>query len=341
MVVRSASMLKRVVSVSGGKDSTATAILAIDQANVDGADVVLAFCDTGNEHELTLEHVHEYLPRALGRPITTLRVNFDERMAGKRKFIEENWLEHGIPADRVQRALEILQPTGNPFLDLCLWKGRFPSRMVQFCTQELKRRPLDDLMLRELEAGHELESWRGIRRDESMARRDAKAREMSAEGWLIVHPIVEWTAQQTIDFVRSRGIEHNPLYSQGMQRVGCMPCINCSKDELLEIAARFPHHVARIREWEQLVAFAAKRGASSFFTEKAKISSTFVHGWQHIPTEGDVAEHWVEPPMETMRRCSVDQRIEWAKTSRGGSQYDLLRSEMPPAACSSIYGLCE
>lgn len=27
--------------------------------------------------------------------------------------------------ERIYRALEILKPTGVPFLDLCMWKGRF------------------------------------------------------------------------------------------------------------------------------------------------------------------------------------------------------------------------
>jgi len=36
------------------------------------------------------------------------------------------------------------------------------------------------------------------------------------------------------------GIKPNPLYSQGMGSSRCMPCINCRKDELREIALRFP-----------------------------------------------------------------------------------------------------
>lgn len=299
------------------------------------------FCDTGNEEEVTLEHVHDYLPRALGKPVRTFRMNFDARIAAKRIYIAEHWDRKGVPAAHIEQALAILQPTGNPFLDLCLWKGRFPSRMAQFCTQELKRRPMDDYMLSQLEAGHEVESWRGVRRDESEARRNAKLLERAAEGWAIVHPIVYWTAQQTIDFVRSRGIELNPLYSQGMGRVGCFPCINCGKDELLEIATRYPEHVARIREWERLVGLASKRGISSFFTDKMKVSKTPIAGWTHYEPEGDLPERWVEPVADVLKRCTIDERVEWAKTSRGGTQYDLLRAELPSPACSSSYGLCE
>ena len=35
------------------------------------------------------------------------------------------------------------------------------------------------------------------------------------------------------------------------------------------------------------------------------------------------------------------QVIEWAKTTRGGRQYDLLADVTPATACASAYGLCE
>jgi hypothetical protein len=109
---------------------------------------------------------------------------------------------------------------------------------------------------------------------------------------------------------RKHGIKHNPLYEQGMGRVGCMPCIHARKDELLEISRRFPEEIERVAKWERLVSAASKRG-----------SSTFAAG-----TDISVA--------------SIYAVVEWSKTSRGGKQYDFLRMEEGPA-CSSIYGLCE
>ena len=78
----------------------------------------------------------------------------------KRRYIERHWAAKGVPLDRVARALELLIATGNPFLDLCMMKGRFPSRKAQFCTQELKRFPLDRWMLDRMGEGLTLESWR-------------------------------------------------------------------------------------------------------------------------------------------------------------------------------------
>ena len=224
----------RVVSVSGGKDSTACALLALERFPAD--EVRLVFADTGNEHELTLEYVNKYLPRVLGVPVHTVRADFTEDIARKARFVREKWPEHGISGEKVLRALHALLPTGNPFLDLCVWKGRFPSRKAQFCTQELKTIPLVEWQMGLIEAGALVESWQGVRRDESQNRRDAKEREDVGGGLSIYRPIVEWTAQQTVDYVQSKGLRLNPLYSQGMKRVGCMPCINAGKDELLEIS---------------------------------------------------------------------------------------------------------
>lgn len=309
-----------VTSISGGKDSTAAGLKALQRKGYPWPSACrFAFVDTGNEHELTLEHVHVYLPTVFG-PIVTLRAEFSRQIAGKRAYVERVWTEEGVPESIIRNALSVLQPTGNPFLDLCIWKGRFPSRKAQFCTQELKRRPLDDYMLSLMAEGSEVSSWRGIRRDESQNRSTAEEYERAAEGWLIVHPIVSWTAQQTIDFVRECGVRHNPLYSMGMGRVGCMPCINCNKDELLEISKRFPEHVARIREWERLVCMAAKRGWTTFFTDAAEDEET---------------------DAEIYSRLNIDSRIRWSKTQRGGRKTDWIKDLQPPPACSSLYGLCE
>lgn len=304
------------VSVSGGKDSTAVALLALADATVAPRFV---FADTGNEHELTLDYVHTYLPQALGHPVETVRADFTEDIARKRRWIESGkWAADGVPQAFIDRALAVLQPTGNPFLDLCLQKGRFPSRMAQFCTQHLKRYPLDAWLLERLAEGHAVESWRGVRRDESQNRQHAQPRARTPEGWVVVHPIVEWTAAEVVAYVLAQGVQLNPLYSQGMGRVGCMPCINCSKAELGEIAQRFPHHIDRIREWEGLVSEAAKRGYTSFFTDGA------LDGETHA---------------DTAARLSIDQRVLWARTARGGRQFTLRLEE--PAGCASVYGLCE
>lgn len=332
----------KVVSVSGGKDSTATAGMAIQKHGKENCRFV--FADTGNEHEATYEYIYNYLPKALDITIDVVRADFTEKMKAKRNYIENHWPGKGVPDDIVRSALSVMQPTGNPFLDLCLWKNRFPSRKAQFCTQELKRYPLDNHNLELISQGYVVESWQGVRRDESEARKFLPETEMAAEGWLIVRPIIDWNIEQVIQFVVvDMGIRLNPLYSQGMGRVGCMPCINCNKNELSEIAARFPHHIDRIREWEQLIAKASKRGFTTFFCGSAMRSDVPLPGYVYKPAKdsnGNDLAPYVEGDELIYKRYNIDEMVRWSRTSRGGKHFDLFKGQ-EESGCTSIYGLCE
>lgn len=311
--------IKHVVSVSGGKDSCATLLLAIARFGPDR--IIAMFCDTGNEHQAVYDYLN-YLELALDIKIVRLRANFDVEIANKRMFIARDRrvgrrygrkLRWTNKAKR--RALSVLHPTGNPFLDLCLWKGRFPSRKAQFCTQELKRNIAVEFQMSLIDHGHTVVSWQGIRRDESLNRRNAPKFESVGGGLYIYRPIVDWTAQDVFAYCASRSIKPNPLYLQGMGRVGCMPCINANKAELREIGARFSDHVARIHEWEQLVGMASKRQAATF-----------------IPAPG------ITPAQA--KEHGIYSIIEWSRTSRGGRQFDML-ADLGSSGCASSYGLCD
>jgi hypothetical protein len=106
-----------------------------------------------------------------------------------------------------------------------------------------------------------------------------------------------------------------------MPRVGCMPCINCGKAQITEIAARFPEFIAQKMEWELLVGKASKQGFSTFFSKG-------LHG------DNRTLKHVHEANR-------IEEVIKWARTSRGGHQFDLLTDLTEPDACASSYGLCE
>lgn len=302
------------MSVSGGKDSTATLLLALRQ--VPRERVYAVFADTGHEHEVTYRYVREYLPVRLGITIHEVRADFREWMEHRRAFVTEHYPARGVSAEVIARILAALHPTGNPYLDLCLIKGRFPSRKAQFCTQFLKTEPLGEYQLALLGQHGAVENWQGVRADESPGRALLPEREDRGGGLSIYRPILRWTVAEVFQLLRDEDVEPNPLYRQGMKRVGCMPCIHASKDELLEISRRFPGHIKRVAGWEALVAAAAKRGEASFFPDP------------------DEDAH--------LHRRGVRNMVEWAKTSRGGVQYDLARaSDAEPPACASAYGLCE
>lgn len=313
-----------VVSVSSGKDSDATLLLALNRYGRERVQAV--FCDTGNEHDLAHEHL-AYLGTRLGITIIRLRADFTREIANKRRFIANDQrtgrdkkgrrLRWSNKAKR--RALAELHPSGNPFLDLCMWKGRFPSRKAQFCTQELKTELLVAHQQALIEQGHRVVSWQGIRRDESQNRRDAKLFERLNPRMYAYRPLVDWTAAQVFAFLAAHDLQPNDLYRRGMRRVGCMPCINAQKGELREIAARWPEHPERIAEWERRVSACSKHGFSTFMSDADDRQDR----------------------REVFATLNIWSRIEWSKTTRGGKQFDLLGNDDEPAACASSYGLCE
>ena len=169
-----------------------------------------------------------------------------------------------------------------------------------------------------LDKGCLVVSWQGVRRDESLNRKNAKKFERLASGVYAFRPLVEWTAEQVFNYHKQHGIEPNPLYKMGMRRVGCMPCINVGKEELRQIAARFPEEIERIAEYEKLVGMASKRGFSTLKGDKDPRKNR----------------------NEVFATLNINSRVKWAKTTHGGKQYSLF-STIDPPACSSAYGLCE
>lgn len=355
-----------VVSMSGGKDSTACALLAL--ATHARSDIRFVFADTGNEHPLVYEYL-DYLEGRLDIKIVHLKRDFTEWWWRRRDYVRDVWPEklvkpiktkvgerpvpmmqyldedglededgeavevtvvEGIfemrpaftrdEADAiVARALRTYEkgPTGNPYLDLCIIKGRFPSRRAQFCTQFLKTEPLTEYAMGLIDQGHQVWSWQGVRAEESPGRAKALEFEEVGGGLFNFRPIKHWTAEQVFEAHRANGVEPNPLYKLGMRRVGCMPCINASKAEIAEIYRRFPEQFDRIEEWESLVRLAGKRhDISSFFP---------------APEDGRA---------ERQGR-NIREVIRWAQTTRGGKQFDLIKASEELPACSSAYGLCE
>ncbi len=310
-------MEHNIVSVSGGKDSTALLLLAIER-QPDNLEAV--FADTGNEHQITYDYV-QYLNDKVF-PIRTVRADFTRQIAGKREYVLTKWADKSVSQEAIDRAAAALVPTGNPFLDLCIWKGRFPSSQAAFCSEELKRNPIiNQVQNPYLDAGYDVISWQGVRRDESLRRRYLNENELKetrnngSELWNY-RPILDWKAEDCFAMHRKHNVKHNPLYAMGMGRVGCMPCINCRKNELLEISKRFPEAINRIAEWEKTVKQASKRNGATFFS---------------APSDDN----------EWSAKQTIDVVVEWSKTSHGGKQYDFLRMEDEGPICTSVYGLCE
>jgi 3'-phosphoadenosine 5'-phosphosulfate sulfotransferase (PAPS reductase)/FAD synthetase len=304
------------LSVSGGKDSTAMILHAIES----GKDFISVFADTGHEHPDTYEYL-DYLESKLDIKLHRAKPDFTDRIRKKAVFVKKHWADHGISDEKIQTALDTLKPTGNPFLDLCIWKGRFPSPKGRFCTDELKSLPItEQVVLPILKTGKKVRSWQGIRWAESPRRAKMPMHELSDYGIWIYRPILKWSADEVFAIHRRHDIKPNPLYLQGMNRVGCMPCVMCRKGELAEISRRFPDVIDRLRKWEKIVSEASKRGSSTFFDVRP-----FAEDKYNV----NYIDH------------GVDAAVRWSKTLRGGKQFDLFSESEEIPACSSNYGLCE
>lgn len=64
-----------ILSISGGKDSTAMLLLAIER---DVEDMMCVFADTGNEHKYTYEYI-DYLEQKLGVTINRVKADYKEK----------------------------------------------------------------------------------------------------------------------------------------------------------------------------------------------------------------------------------------------------------------------
>lgn len=240
--------MKILVSWSGGKDSQAVLIWAVKKYGSDN--VTAVFCDTGWEHDATYTHVRA-IPMALGVELVVLK---------SKKY--------------------------DGMIDLSRKKKRFPSTKARFCTEELKVKPMIDFVLSQTD---HLLIFQGIRADESTSRSlmteqcryfkyyfepygfDKKGkpkyhtyRKKEVINWCseyvddVHRPIFNWTAQETISYIMDSGLPINPLYYQGAKRVGCYPCVMCTKGEIKSIIDHSPDRI-------DLLIAAEKDLDSSFF----------------------------------------------------------------------------
>lgn len=306
---------QHLVNVSGGKDSTAVYLLAMES----GRPFRAVFADTGNEHESTYQFIAELPEQTCGPKVDTVRADFTKQLARHKDYVLREWPKQGIADEIVQEAASLHEPTGNPYLDLCISKGRFPSRMAQFCTGELKEIPIvEQVVLPMLKTGPLLQ-WLGIRAGESRNRAKQPRYNRHESGSMIWRPIFRWSVADVWAIHRKHGIAPNPLYSAGMGRVGCMPCINARKSELRAIADRFPEHIDKIERWEWIVSHANKRRSSTFFPAVTD------------PTDIDRPGAY----------SGIRTLVEWSRTSRGGRQYGMFFDRQAGSGCSSDLGLCE
>lgn len=247
----------------------------------------------GNEHPLTMEFVDSY--SRMVHPVVKVQAIIAD-MWETPKFAEKRGYDGNAPLD---------------FPTMMEIKKRPPSRKVQFCTEKLKLAPQRRWIREQFGptgpyAGQEYCRYTGVRRDESPSRTNFPY--VSWDDYMdcdILAPLVDWPKQWCFDYCKAHSEPVNELYTLGFNRVGCAPCINSNKDDILNWALRFPQMIDKIRGWEE-------RTGLTFF----------------MPMRRDSV------------RNGVDEVVAWAKTSHGGRQteFPIIQERL---ACESKYGLCE
>lgn len=279
--------MKHVVGFSGGIDSQACARWVLNR--FDPADVILLNSDAGgNEHQLTGEFIADYSAKV--HPVVVVSATIAD-------------MGNRAPGKIAELGLKPTDPL--TFDVLAKLKGRFPASRLQFCTEHLKLRPAKRWLETNLPDGG-YTRYAGVRRDESQRRSDRKYQEwddfFDCDLFL---PVFDWTKQMCFDYVKAHGEAVNPLYAMGFERVGCAPCINSGKDDILNWHQRFPAMIDKLRRWEK-----------------------------------DTGRTFFPPMVPGMALNFIDDVVKWAHTVHGGKQMG-LHVLQAPASCESRFGLCE
>lgn len=295
--------MKVVVSWSGGKDSQASLIWAVEKYGSNNVQAV--FCDTGWEHELTPVHVRSVCEQ-LGVELIILK---SKRYDG--------------------------------FVNMAKKKGRFPSAKARFCTEELKIKPMVDWILDNPEDRYIIQGIRAQEskaraqmekqctyfkyyfqpyngKGKKLSYRIKDVREYVKE-WTtdIIRPVFDWSAQQVIRHILDHSQKPNPLYYMGFKRVGCFPCVMCNLNEIRLIAENHSEYITRLEDVEGMVG-----ETSSFF---------------HADTIPPRARLSIHP--NGSKIAKVKDVVNYV--TRNKNQISLFKEEKEPPSCMSAFHICE
>jgi len=283
-----------IVSVSGGKDSAACCLYLMELGfGPDDYDRI--FFDTGWEHELLYDYIENDLPKVVG-PITHLSAKVD------------------LPEELVPIAEHFEEMLGMEYsamVRLCLKKKVFPSRVLRWCTQNLKVFVARDYLL---EQAGRVVSVVGIRAQESPSR--ALMLEWEYSGTFecdVWRPLIDWSEEDVIAIHQRNGVRPCRLYlEQGSTRVGCYPCIFARKSEIKAISDYTPSRIRMLAELESVMESIASGTPT----------------WFHRGDNGQASP--------------ISDVIAWARTTRGGSvdQMELFTDPTGHQGCVR-WGMCD
>lgn len=312
--------LHYVIGFSGGKDSVASWLYLSRELSL--PKVTALFADTGHEFPETYEYL-ETLRNEHDLPLEIVTPTVGDLIDAKE--IREKTAASRISTEGYKSIRDIPLTMER----LAILKRRFPSTMARFCTTMLKLLP----SLRWMQEHCDLASTvrvSGVRAEESPGR--AKQAQYEFDDYMgcwMWKPVFHWCHAEVFGAHQKHGIPVNPLYKQGMGRVGCAPCIMANKEELHQIAVRKPEAFDRLRSMEDAVAKSAGKSGMSFFSNH-KTPERF-----HDKVCDNTGKSY--PSAEAVKR--------WAMGVEPGyfTETPLFEEDWTEDvhSCSSKYGLCE
>jgi len=203
---------KILVPLSGGKDSTACLIYALNKYKK--KNIYPVFNDTGWEHPLT----YKYLKELSG----LLKIKIYKTKGHKR---------------------------GKTLYKLIKNVGKFPFGRGRFCTMYLKQYALRDWYkenlfdgnrktvflfgIRKDESAQRAKKYFGIEPNENLTMEELFPRRYSLklqEKIIVRLPVINWNREKIFSFLKENKVPYNPLYDEGTNdRVGCYPCLLAGK----------------------------------------------------------------------------------------------------------------
>ena len=237
-----------VVSLSGGKDSTAMLLRMLEEGM--RVDIIL-FCDTGLEFPAMYEHLDK-LERDIGRPITRIRSfhTFEYYLTQKEILVkhkknagQRNYRGYG-------------------------WSGP----LNRWCTKELKTIPREKF-LRQLQEHYDIIEYVGLAADEGYRFERENNQKPNCR-----HPLVDWgmTEADCLQYCYDRGYTWGGLYKQ-FSSVSCWCCPLQPLAELRILYKSYPELWAQLKEWDKRT---WRKFKTNYSVEELEARFDFEEQWQ-------------------------------------------------------------
>jgi|DEB0MinimDraft_6_1074348.scaffolds.fasta_scaffold01144_5 3'-phosphoadenosine 5'-phosphosulfate sulfotransferase (PAPS reductase)/FAD synthetase len=296
-----------IVSVSGGKDSTATCLFLFENG-YSTSDFKRIFADTGWESLETYKYLDE-LEKTIGpihrvSNITPLDQFDDETQA----FILEEEARLGRPSAMIRQVFK---------------KYMWPSYFTKWCTRELKLDPLNQYF-ETLE--NDFINVVGVRREESQKRSQVSEFEWNphVDAWLW-RPLYNWTEEDVIDIHHRFGLVPNQLYLNGLSRVGCWPCIYADSKAAIKLLDQ-----SRIDLIDRVERFLAQKTRAHYPAD---------HKAQNVLINVEEKFGFLTRPF--YRRGPIQEVYKWSRDELSGQQLKLFDMETKVNPGCAKWGLCD